>query len=255
MSWRPPRARRYAEPNRPLAPPPTKMASYSRSSSSGVATFHRPSVFSRGWATMSSISRAHSPTVSGAPGAPRSRRSAGRVRGSGHAATANPSDGFRTSIIATPRHQVGCCSASLAVGRAGQVTEDEEPPGHRPARSGRPAWYSFGRDHGVACRVPGRHGRRGAAGGPGPLLRRDRVQPRPAYRPDQRSDLHEPLAATAPLAGMAIRAAWPGVLGSLAGGRATGRLTERALRAGRVPPPGSREAAHARHLQTADTLG
>ena len=46
VSWRPPRARRYAEPNRPLAPPPTKMASYSRSSSSGVATFHRPSVFS-----------------------------------------------------------------------------------------------------------------------------------------------------------------------------------------------------------------
>ncbi len=47
VSWRPPRAFRKAEPNRPPAPPPTKIASYSRSSSSGPATFHRPSVFVR----------------------------------------------------------------------------------------------------------------------------------------------------------------------------------------------------------------
>ena len=82
VSWRPPRALRKAEPNRPLAPPPTKIASY-RPSSSGLATFHRPSVLSAGWSTMSSISSAHSPTVSGAPSAPRGRPRPGRPRSTG----------------------------------------------------------------------------------------------------------------------------------------------------------------------------
>ena len=112
VSWRPPRARRNAEPNRPAAPPPTKIASYSRSSSSGPATFHRPSVLSCGWSTMSSISSAHSPTVSGAPGAPRSPSGSGpsvpiRLR-----SAANPSPGFRTSIIADPS---GACLSCLPV--------------------------------------------------------------------------------------------------------------------------------------------
>src|SRR5215813_11987751 len=102
VSWRPPRARRNAEPNRPAAPPPTKMASYSRPSSSGVATFHRLSVLSCGCATMSSMSSAHSPTVSGAPSRPRSLAAGGpRVLTRARSAL-NPSPGFRTSIIACP---------------------------------------------------------------------------------------------------------------------------------------------------------
>src|SRR5215468_8130696 len=102
VSWRPPLARRNAEPNRPAAPPPTKMASYSRPSSPGVATFHRPSVLSCGCATMSSMSSAHSPTVSGAPSPPRSLAAGGPSALTRARSEANPSPGFRTSIIAHP---------------------------------------------------------------------------------------------------------------------------------------------------------
>src|SRR5215831_14078886 len=102
VSWRPPRARRNAEPNRPAAPPPTKMASYSRPSSSGVATFHRPSVLSCGCAIMSSMSSAHSPTVSGAPSRPRSLAAGGPMILTRARNALNPSPGFRTSIIACP---------------------------------------------------------------------------------------------------------------------------------------------------------
>ena len=225
------------------------MASYSRSSSSGDATFHRPSALSRGCATMSSISRAHSPTVSGAPSAPRSPAASGPSAWIRARSDLNPSDGFRTSIIAYPSSP-GWLLFSITGGGPGRA-------GHRgtknrlgiapPDQDGRGSLQV--RDHRIACRAPGRRGHRGAAGGSGPFLRRDRVRAtRPAHRPDQRSDLHEPAGR--------LRAAGPGwrsggrprrVLVPVAGGRRHPvALPERALRARRVPPPGRREAAHAR---------
>src|SRR5215469_4228157 len=84
---------------------------------------------------MSSISRAHSPTVSGAPSVPRSAPANGPSLLILARSDLNPSDGFLTSIIASPRVWSAVQHHRAAHG-LGRSPRDEEPRGHRPGRSG-----------------------------------------------------------------------------------------------------------------------
>ena len=139
-----------------LAPPPTKMASYSRSSSPGGATFHSASVLSAGCSIMWSSSSAHSPTVSGAPAWPRSPSASGPRPRMRARRPLNPSAGLRTSIIVRP-------SASGAAGlfritggsRPGQVTTGRRTARLSPCRDGRPGGRPRRqRSDRSACSVP-----------------------------------------------------------------------------------------------------